>query len=365
MLKLRKSVYSATKYVGGLTTDAVMKKYGLTSVVKLGSNENNYAPFPSVLSVMEKEIKRGNVYPEKNYERLRKELGSMYGLTSDWVALGHGAGNVLDTISKMFLDYGDEVIIPRQTYGLYKEICLLMGADVVECDLGEDYSIDLNVIQSLITEKTKLIWICNPNNPTGTIINKHELESFIRNIPEHVYVILDEAYIEFCKEEYRPNTIQLVKEGCQLLCVRTFSKYYGLAGQRIGYVVASPEVIEYYNTVSEPFNANRVGLAGAVEVISNAGKEAKKYSYYMVEDRRYLLEEFNKLGLPTIETHTNFLFVETPIEGLDFSEKLLSLGVIVRPCAGWGYKKHIRISIGTKQENQKLVEAIIKVMGSL
>lgn len=365
MLKLRKSVYNATKYVAGLTTDAVMKKYGLSSVAKLGSNENNYAPFKSTLAVMQKELARASVYPEKNYEGLRQALGKMYGLNGDWVALGHGAGNVLDTIAKMFLDYGDEVIIPNQTYGLYREVCLLMGATIVDCDLNDDYTIDLEAIKNCISDKTKLIWICNPNNPTGTIIDKEALETFIRTLPEDVYVILDEAYVEFCKEELRLDTMQLVKEGCQLLCVRTFSKYYGLAGQRVGYVVADKEVIDYYNTVSEPFNANRVGLAAAVDIIQNSKEEAKHYSDLLMKDKEYLQKELMDLGITTYQSHTNFLFSEVPITGVEFAEQLLCLGVIIRPCSGWGYPNHIRITIGTTQENEKLLQAIKQVMEKL
>ncbi|MFI3229131.1 MAG: histidinol-phosphate transaminase [Bacillota bacterium] len=364
MLKLRKSVYNATMYVGGLTTDEVIKKYNITDVVKLGSNENNYAPFASVREVMHREIDRTNVYPEKNYEGLRRILGAKYGVSSEWVALGHGAGNVLDTISKTFLDEGDEVIIPNQTYGLYKEICLIMGAKVVSCDIDENYAIDVDKISALITPKTKLIWICNPNNPTSTVVERSKLEKFIESLPEHVYLVMDEAYVEFAKEDSVPNTIDYVKKGHQVMAVRTFSKYYGLAGQRVGYIVAKPELIDYINTVAEPFNANRMGLAAAVELIQNCEAETSHFRSLIWRDREHLVAELRKLGLEVVDSQTNFLFVKLPMLAKEFNEKLLCRGVIARPCVGWGYPNHMRITIGTTEENNKLLIAIKSALES-
>lgn len=365
MLRLRKSVYSATMYVGGLTTDEVIKKYNIKKVVKLGSNENNYAPFPSVYKVMEKELARTNVYPEKNYERLRKYIGQANGLSSDWVALGHGAGNVLDVVAKMFLEDGDEVIIPNQTYGLYREVCLIMGAKVVGCDVDENHTIDLDAVKSCITEKTKLIWICNPNNPTSTIVQRAKLEKFIEELPEHVYLVMDEAYVDFADPEEVPDTIDYVKRGYQVVAVRTFSKYYGLAGQRVGYIVANPELISYLNTVSEPFNANRIGLSAAVEVYTNGKSEADYYKAIMEKDREHMKHELRKMGLEVADSSANFLFIHTPINAKQFNEKLLHLGVITRPCGGWGYPDYLRISVGTTEENEICLDAVCKVLQAL
>ncbi len=365
MLRLRKSVYNATMYVGGLTTDEVIKKYNIKEVVKLGSNENNYAPFPGVYEVMQKELARTNVYPEKNYERLRRLLGEKHGVTSDWIALGHGAGNVLDTIAKTFIEDGDEVIIPNQTYGLYREICLIMGATVKGCDLDEDYTINLDKISELVTAKTKLIWICNPNNPTSTIIGKQKLENFIENLPSHVYLVMDEAYCDFAPEGSIPSTVEYVKKGYNVIAVRTFSKFYGLAGQRVGYMVGNKELISYINTVAEPFNANRIGLAAAVELLKNPTGEAEKYKKIMLEDREWMKEDLRKMGLEVTDSSANFLFVTLPILAREFNEKLLYQGVIARPCTGWGYPQHLRISVGTTHENKKCIEAMKNALESL
>ncbi len=363
MLKgVRKQTYNATAYVPGKSIDAVMQDYNLTSIVKLGSNENNYSPFPAALKAMQEELLRTNVYPEKNYVRLKRLLGAMYSLSEEWIGLGHGAGNVLDTLAKTFLEDGDEVIIPKQSYGLYKEISWIMGATVKFVDLNDDFKIELNEIERNITEKTKLIWLCNPNNPTGTIFDKSNFEEFLKKLPEHTWVVLDEAYVEFADPKAVPETIELIKKGYNLMSVRTFSKLFGLAGQRIGYVIATPELISCYDTVSEPFNANRIGLAAAVATLENDIEHIEKCKNCMISDRKMMNEELEKLGCKTIETHTNFIFFELPCCNAEVNELLLRDGVIVRPATGWGYPNHLRVSIGTTEENLRFIEAIKKAL---
>lgn len=357
---IRRAAYNTTKYVPGKTTDAVIMEYGIPTdkVVKLGSNENNYAPFPSVLKIMREELNRANIYPEKNYVRLKELLAKKLGLTPEWIALGHGAGNVLDTVAKTFLEEGDEVIIPRQSYGLYKDISTIMGAKVIFTELDENYCIDLEAIKDSITDKTKLVWLCNPNNPTGTVFDKSKLDDLINAMPSNGWIVIDEAYREFADQKLVPETIDLVKSNKNILCVRTFSKYYGLAGQRIGYLVAKPEVVEFYDTVSEPFNANRVGLAGAVQILESKCCEADAFLHKMIEDREWLTSSLRQIGCKVNKSHTNFLFIGVPCDAAKLNEELLKQGVIVRPCKGWGFNDHIRVSIGTHKENEEFLESM-------
>ncbi len=345
-----------------------MKEYGLDKIVKLGSNENNYSPFNFAMKAMEKECQRINVYPEKNYVRLKQLLGEKFGLDEDYIGLGHGAGNVLDTIAKTFLDNGDEVIIPRQSYSLYKEISWIMGAEVKFVDLDDDYKINLDKIKEQITEKTKLIWLCNPNNPTGTMCDKDKIKVLLDALPEHAWIILDEAYIEFADKNEAPDTIEMIKSGERIMSVRTFSKMYGLAGQRIGYVISTPEFVNCYDTVSEPFNSNRIGLACAVASLRDGAEEINHAMKLIINDRKMMCEKLKSLGCELEDSHTNFLFFKAPYSVPETNERLLQNGVIVRPATGWGYENHIRVSIGTTEENMEFLrvfEKILKEMGGI
>lgn len=362
---VRKQTYSATAYVPGKSIDVVMEDYNLTEITKLGSNENNYAPFPTALAAMAAELPKINVYPEKNYVRLKKLLGDKFGLDENWIGLGHGAGNVLDTIAKTFLDDGDEVIIPRQSYNLYKEISWIMGATVKFVELNQEYTVDLKAVQAAITPKTKLIWLCNPNNPTGTLCNKDDVVSLLEALPPHGWLVMDEAYIEFADQNKIPDTIALIKEGYRLMSTRTFSKLYGLAGQRIGYLIANPELVACYDTVSEPFNSNRLGLAGAVATLQSGLDEVETAKKIMIADLKMMAQKLEEMGCTVMETHTNFLFFQTPFLTEEVNELLLRRGVIVRPCDPWGYHSHIRVSVGTTEENMVFLKNIAEVLALL
>lgn len=361
---IRKEAYDCEKYVSGKSMDEVMAEYGLSSVIKLGSNENQYGPYETAFKEMQAEVGRINIYPEKNYIRLKELVGEKLGVTKDWVSLGHGAGNVLDSVAKTLLEDGDEVIVPQQSYRLYREISKIMGAKVIEVPLNDSYTIDLNDFKKALTPKTKIVWICNPNNPTGSIIDKDSFSSFIDAMPENCWMVLDEAYAEFCDSDLLPDVMKFIKEGENVIDIHTFSKYYGLAGGRIGYLVASPEFVNWYDTVSEPFNANRIGLAGAVALMENE-EECKKYGDLMIHDREWLNEELTKLGCKCYPSYANFVFFETPYSASEIGEKLLQKGIIVRPCGGWGYEKHLRVSIGTTEQNKEFLQGIKEVLQTM
>ena len=361
---IRKEAYDCEKYVSGKSMDEVMAEYGLSSVIKLGSNENQYGPYETAFKEMQAEVGRINIYPEKNYIRLKELVGEKLGVTKDWVSLGHGAGNVLDSVAKTLLEDGDEVIVPQQSYRLYREISKIMGAKVIEVPLNDSYTIDLNDFKKALTPKTKIVWICNPNNPTGSIIDQDSFSSFIDAMPENCWMVLDEAYAEFCDSDLLPDVMKFIKEGKNVIDIHTFSKYYGLAGGRIGYLVASPEFVNWYDTVSEPFNANRIGLAGAVALMENE-EECKKYGDLMIHDREWLNEELTKLGCKCYPSYANFVFFETPYSASEIGEKLLQKGIIVRPCGGWGYEKHLRVSIGTTEQNKEFLQGIKEVLQTM
>lgn len=353
---IRKAAFSCSKYVSGKSMDEVMREYGLDSVVKLGSNENMYGPFPHALEAMRDEVAMINIYPERNYIKLKELLADRFGLEdASWVSLGHGAGNVLDSIAKTLLEDGDEVIIPQQSYRLYPEISKIMGAKVVEVPLDEHYRISLQDFAKALTPRTKIVWLCNPNNPTGTVVNREDFAWFIDQMPTDCWLVVDEAYAEFADQNLLPDVVSFIREGRQVIDVRTFSKYYGLAGGRIGYLLADPEFVNWYDTVSEPFNSNRTGLAGAVALLEHDLPECQRCCDLMKADRTRLNQELTAIGCDCIDSQANFLFFSTPFDANELAERLLRRGVIVRPCAGWRYDKHLRVSIGTTEQNDEFL----------
>lgn len=389
---IRREAYDCEAYVSGRSMDEVKEAYGLSQVIKLSSNENPYAPYEKCKEAMISEISRINVYPEKNYKKLKMLLGEKFGVGKDSISLGHGAGSVLEEIAKTFLEEGDEVLVPRQSYRLYREISKIMGAKVIEISLDENFSINPADFIAAITSKTKLIWICNPNNPTGTVIQKEKFENFIESLPEHIWMVIDEAYAEFADKEELPDMISYVQNRKNVIIVRTFSKYYGLAGARLGYLIAHPEVIKMYDTVSEPFNANRIALAGAVTLIEEEYDTCRKYGELLIRDRERLNEALIKMGCTPTPSAGNFVFFrirqdaiyqddicqdticqdnirqntigqntigqdticqdDVRQNAMEISDILMHRGVIVRPCNGWGYPQHLRVSVGTTEQNQ-------------
>ena len=217
---IRKAAFACEKYVSGKSMDDVMRDYGLSSVVKLGSNENMYGPYPHALEAMRDEVSLINIYPERNYIKLKELLADKFGVAdSTWVSLGHGAGNVLDSIAKTLLEEGDEVLVPAQSYRLYPEISKIMGAKVIEVPLNDQYSIDLHDYAKLLTDRTKIVWLCNPNNPTGTVVPIDDFAWFVDQMPADCWLVVDEAYAEFADADVLPDVIAAVKSGKQVIDV--------------------------------------------------------------------------------------------------------------------------------------------------
>ncbi|MDY0143092.1 MAG: histidinol-phosphate transaminase [Bacteroidales bacterium] len=356
MESIRKAIEFVHPYVPGKTIDEVKTAYGLEEVIKLGSNENPYGPFENAKEAMIKEIDQIFMYPDYEYEKLKEILAHKNYLKPSNVTLSHGAGGVLETLAKAFIEEGDEVIIPTQTYGLYREISIVMGANVIESPLNENYTIDIEDIVAKCTDKTKLIWLCNPNNPTGTMFGEVEFESLLERMPGNTWIVMDEAYIEFSNLAKRIDTIKYIKQRKNVIVVRTMSKAYGLAGARIGYSFANEEMIRIIDTVAEPFNANRIGLAGAIATLTKDQEIYESRLQAITDERKNMSRELTDMGMICIPSETNFVFFETGLNASDIGEELLKRGIIVRPCTGWGYQEAIRVTVGTKYENKRFLE---------
>lgn len=361
---LRKAIARVNPYQGGKTIEEVKRELGIKEVIKLGSNENPYGPFPVVKEAMKKELDSLNCYPDVNFKEIKKLITDLYGVTSEWTAVSHGAEGMLQTLGKCFIEEGDEVIIPDAAYGLYKEISRLMGAKVIETPMKE-YAIDLNAVRKAITPKTKLIWLANPNNPTGTVFPIEDFHELLDCLPETVWVVLDEAYAEFADGKALPDCIDLIRCGKRLVCVRTFSKAYGLAGARLGYALADPDLITVIDTVSEPFNANRIGIAGATSVLTEGLEEYREAMDRLLSDRRKVEKALLKMGMSVVPSSANFVFFKTPCEADYLANELLVRGIIVRPCGFWGYPNHLRVTVGTSEQNHAFLKNLSLVLDEI
>ena len=256
-------------------------------------------------------------------------------------------------------------MIPLQTYSLYREISLFMGASLRTVNLDDDFCISIDKVIEKTGPSTKLIWLCNPNNPTGTIIKHTDLETLFDALPPDGWLVIDEAYMEFAERNKLPDVVDYIKKGRRIIVVRSFSKAFALAGARLGYALANPYVINAIDTVAEPFNANRIALAGASAVLQEDIGMVEETIKKIIESREYIGRKLEELGCGVVKTFTNFVFFSLP-DGIpdadQVSGRLLKRGIIVRSCSGWGYSRHIRVTVGTEKENSQFLKEFREVL---
>ena len=294
---LRKIVDEIEEYKPGKNPDT-------QGVIKLASNENPFGPSPKALKAIEKETKNLQIYPDQKATILRDALSKKYGLNKDFFIIGNGSDDIMQIIGATFLSPQEEVIIPEKTFSVYSLIAKIFDGKIVISKLKSN-EIDLDDITSKITNKTKIIFIANPNNPTGTIFTKDKFESFLKKIPEKILLVIDEAYAEFVESTDYPDTIEQIKQGGpNLIALRTFSKFYGLAGLRVGYGVGAKELISPMMKVKMPFNVSRLAQAGAVAALNDLFFLEKTYQNN-VAGKKFLYESLDKLGLSYKKTESN------------------------------------------------------------
>ncbi|MBM7624086.1 histidinol-phosphate transaminase [Sporohalobacter salinus] len=358
--EIRRTIKNLPPYEHGKTIKELKKEFGLDKIAKLCFNENPYAPYPSCLKAMKKELENLNYYPDANYIELKESIGRKLSVPKKNIALSHGAVGILEILSKLFIKKGTEVIIPESTYGLYEDLSKGLGAVVKEVPLASD-RINVEVILDQITSETKLIWLCNPHNPTGTIINGNDFEHFLNQLPEHVWVVVDEAYYEFTNTEEFPNTITTIKEGKNVIAVRTFSKAYGMAGLRLGYAIADQVIIGAVKQASQPFNTNKAALVGAKAVLKD-GSYFEEAVNKINNSKKNLISELRSMGCQVLPSHTNFVFFRTPYPADEISEELLQKGIMVAAGSRWNYDRGIRVSIGKPEENKKFLKELKRII---
>lgn len=355
-LPYRDVLEKISPYVPGKPISDVQRELGLTHVIKLASNENPFGCSEKVKQAVTEAISGMALYPDGNATLLREQLAQKLGLHADQLVFGAGSNEIITFIAQVFLAPGDESIFADPSFTWYDTAVRASGAQPVAIPL-KDHRHDLEAMKNAITDKTKVIWICNPNNPTGTTITREEQEAFLQAVPSNIVVVLDEAYYEFARGEDYPESLPLLQKYPNLIILRTFSKAYGLASLRVGYGAASSEMISYLNRIRPPFNVNtlaQIAAAAALEdqdFVSKTITETKK-------GLSKLYEAFDRLKLNYVKSRANFIWVETPYLSGEMFQRLLHKGVIVRPFMGnW-----LRITVGTEEENAALVQALEEIL---
>ncbi len=358
---VRPNILDIKNYVPGKPIEEVQREFGLKDVIKLASNENCFGPSPMAVAGVRSAMRNINRYPDSASFYLKKKLADFLKVGENNIIFGNGSDEVICMAIRTFAADGDEIVIARPTFLIYEIASQAQNAAIKLVPMTGDLKYDLPRMKKAITDKTKLVFIANPDNPTGTYVTKKELDEFLRGLPEKLIVFLDEAYFEFANYSFKdyPNGIDYLKTRPGIIVARSFSKVYGLAGLRIGYGIASPEIISYMERVREPFNVNILAQAGALAALDDTAFLKKTIAHVEME-REYLYAAFRKMGLEYVRSATNFIIVNVGKDCRLVFEGLLKEGVIVRDMKAWGLDTFIRVTVGTKAENRKFVAALRK-----
>ena len=345
-------------YVPGKPIEELERELGITNIVKLASNENPLGPSEKVLAALAEASKEVTRYPDGNGFTLKSALAEKYHLNTDQITLGNGSNDVLELIARAFVSPDEEIMFSQYAFAVYPLVTQAIGAKAVIAP-ARDYGHDLQAMSTLISEKTKLIFIANPNNPTGTYLPINELEAFISQVSDQTLIVLDEAYVEYGEQDV--DSISLLKHYPNLIITRTFSKAYGLAGLRVGYALSHPEVADILNRIRQPFNVNSLALAAAKVALAD-DDYISKTKQHNDAGMNQLVSGLAALGLTAIPSKGNFITVDVKRNGEAVFSDLLLLGVIVRPVSNYGLPQHIRISIGLENENQRFLDALGQIL---
>jgi len=361
-VKLNPALEKLPVYLPGRPIDEVAREIGIDakSIIKMASNESPLGPSPKAMQVMKENFAGVNLYPDGSAYYLRKKVSEKLNLPGEYLAFANGSNEMLELIGHAALSAGDDCIMTQYCFAVYPIVTRLFGANPIVVP-AKNFGNDTEAMLKAITPKTKIIFMANPSNPTGATLSEKELKDFIKRVPEHVLVVVDEAYTEYA--DCPADLISMVRDGSQpnLIVSRTFSKIYGLAGLRIGYAVAHPDFVKALNQVREPFNTNLMAQLGAAAALDDEEflKHAKEVNK---QGLRYLRGEFEKMGLEYVPTEANFLLVKVG-DGVKVFQEMQKLGVIIRPVANYKLPEWIRITVGTAEQNEHCISCLKKVLG--
>ncbi len=356
MIPVSDNIKSITPYVPGKPIEELERELGISGSIKLASNENPLGPSPKAMAAVKKAVEGLNRYPDGSGFYLSEALAKKYGVDLSQIILGNGSNELIELVVRTFIQPGDEIVSADPSFVVYKMITQAANGTnvVVPC---KDMRHDLDAMAERITEKTRIVFIANPNNPTGTMNTRTEMDRFMSRVPDHVIVAVDEAYFEYVTHAEYPDSLDYLKEGKNILALRTFSKIYGLAGLRIGYGITTTAIAELMNKVRQPFNTNSLAQIGALAALADR-KHVEKSIAINNEGKQYLYQSFQQLGISYIPTETNFIMFETQKDSKDLYNALLKTGVIIRPMG----PRKLRVTIGLPEENKRFITELEKIV---
>lgn len=354
------SILELVPYQTGKPVEELTREYGVSDVVKLASNENPMGCSPYVTLAITEQLGNLARYPDGNGYYLKQALADFNNIAVEQITLGNGSDDLLDILARTFVSAEDAVVYSQYGFIVYPMVTKMQGATGIEVP-AHRFGHDLNAMRQVIEDNpaTKLVFIANPNNPTGTQLAHEELRTFVASIPSSVLVVLDEAYIEYSPES---NNRALLDEFDNVVIVRTFSKAYGLAGLRVGYALSSANVADLLNRIRQPFNVSRIALAAAAAALADQDFIAEVRQTNQ-EQRRWLEKQFDALGLAFIKSHANFIMVEIE-DAAAVYQALLEQGVIVRPLAGYGLSEWLRVTVGVAEDNLRLIDTLRSILSN-
>ncbi len=349
-------------YKPGKPIEQLQRERGIPGpIAKLASNENPYTPCEKIKRAVISALDEGNRYPESGAPVLTGKLAAWHNVDSSEILVAHGTNEIIDLLVRAYVDPDENCVFSELSFIIYKLVCMQNGVQFVEVSCV-DYTHDLRAMADAIDAKTKIVFVCNPNNPTATYNNASDFSAFLDRVPDHTLVVVDEAYFEFVNAEDYPDSLELRKKHENLIVFRTFSKYYSLAGPRIGYAIADPRVVDILHKIRQPFNVNRLAQAAA-EAALDCSDDLRPFVEETIREREMMRKELESLGCACPPTQTNFLFVIPKDYSGDVCQRLESQGIIVRPMAPFGAPENtFRVNTGTPEENRRFIDAFKSIV---
>jgi histidinol-phosphate aminotransferase len=359
MSLVRKNIINLVPYQPGKPIKEVQRELGLKDIIKLASNENPLGPSPKARQAMRYALAEVNRYPEGSCYYLRQALSRRYKLSPERFIFGNGSDELIDIVIKAFVEEDENIITADVTFLEYQILARVLGRQVIKVGM-RNFCYDLKAILRKINKKTKVIFIANPNNPTGTYVSSSQLDEFINQVPGRIVVVLDEAYDIFIDVADFPRSLDYLKKG-NIIILKTFSKAYGLAGLRIGYGLGSPKLISYMERARPPFNVNLLAQAGAVAALKDT-TFIQKTRKTVLQGKYYLYRQLNSLGLRFLPSVANFILIDLGRNGQGIYRQMLKSGVIIRDMRQYGLNNFIRVTIGRQSENKRFIQVLRKVL---